>query len=298
MDTFLMSDNHKIKYKKSRQETAKAISKYSVLTLKYVILCLFVLIVFLPIIPILFGSLKDGNEFFASGVLDFPKSWKWGNYKTAFFDGNMLRGFINTFIIMIIALIVSVLTGAMTAYVLHRFQFRGQKLVKNLFLLATLIPNITNNIATFQIITRLNLFNTRWAGIILFSCADIISVYIMMQFLDSISKSLDESAMIDGASYLRIFLVIIFPLLMPAVITVFIIKGVAIYNDFVTPFLFMPSPDLAMISTALYNFRGPYAARWEVISAGVILITLPVLVLFIISQKWIYNGLVLGSVKG
>ncbi|HEY8389380.1 MAG TPA: carbohydrate ABC transporter permease [Clostridia bacterium] len=297
MQELILSDNHNINKTKTRQETAKVISKYFFLSLKYVILGLFVITVFLPIIPILFGSLKDGNEFFASGVLDFPKSWKWNNYKTAFIDGNMLTGFINTLIIMIVSLAVSVLTGAMTSYVLHRFVFKGQKVVKNLFLLATLIPNITNNIATFQIISWLNLFNTRWAGILLFSGTDIISVYIMMQFLDSISKSMDESAMIDGASYLRIFLVIIFPLLMPAIITVFIIKGVAIYNDFVTPFLFMPSPDLAMISTALYNFKGPFAASWEIISAGVILITLPMLASFVVMQKWIYNGLVMGSVK-
>ncbi len=266
-------------------------------TLKYLILIIAVMVVFLPLIPIIFGSFKSNIEFTDSPVFAPPKAFTFANYQTAFFDGNMLLGFVNTGTILVVSLVISVLTGAMTAYILHRFKFKGHKQINVLFLIAALLPSITNNIATFQIISYAGIFNTRLAGILLFSGTDIISVYIMLQFLENISVSLDESAMMDGASYFTIFFRIILPLLMPAAITVAIIKGVAIYNDFVTPYLFMPSSDLAMISTALFNFKGPYSAQWEVISAGIVITALPILIIFLISQKWIYSGLVLGSVK-
>ena len=264
---------------------------------KYMIMTMAVLVVVVPIVPIVLGSFKDGVEFQTSGVFELPKSFTLRNYAIAFTDGNMMMGFINTIFTLLISLAISILTGAMTAYVLHRFKFKGHGKIKALFLIAALLPSITNNIATFQIVSQLGIFNTRLVGILLFSGTDIISVYIMLQFLDNISVSLDESAMMDGASYFKIFFKIILPLLMPAAITVGIIKGVAIYNDFITPYLFMPSSELAMISTALFNFKGPFAAQWEVISAGIIITALPILVIFLISQKWIYNGLVLGAVK-
>ncbi len=265
--------------------------------LKYGVMVIAVLSVIIPLLPIFLGSFKSNIEFLESSVFSMPSSMNFNNYIQAFTDGNMLRGFFNTSLIMIISLIISVLTGAMTAYVIHRFRFKGHSLIKGLFLVAALLPAITNNIAIFQMVSYAGLFNTRLAGILLFSGTDIISVYIMLQFLDHVSVSLDESAMMDGANYFTIFFRIILPLLKPAAITIAIIKGVAIYNDFVTPYLFMPSSELATISTALFNFKGPYSAQWEVISAGIIITALPILVVFLISQKWIYNGLVLGSVK-
>ena len=281
--------------KKSKVNYRMKQKKLSILT--HLLLIIVVLVVIIPIIPVFFGSFKNNLEFLESNVFSLPRSFSFDNYIKAFTEGNMLLGFFNTTLILVISIVISVVTGAMTAYVIHRFKFKGSKLIKGLFLVAALLPSITNNIAIFQIISYAGIFNTRLAGILLFSGTDVIAVYIMLQFLDQISISLDESAMMDGASYFKIFFKIIFPLLMPAAITIGIIKGVAIYNDFVTPYLFMPSSELAMISTALFNFKGPFAAQWEVISAGVMITAIPVLTIFLISQKWIYNGLVIGSVK-
>jgi multiple sugar transport system permease protein len=281
--------------KKSKVNYRMKQKKLSILT--HLLLITVVLVVIIPIIPVFFGSFKNNLEFLESNVFSLPRSFSFDNYIKAFTEGNMLLGFFNTTLILVISIVISVVTGAMTAYVIHRFKFKGSKLIKGLFLVAALLPSITNNIAIFQIISYAGIFNTRLAGILLFSGTDVIAVYIMLQFLDQISISLDESAMMDGASYFKIFFKIIFPLLMPAAITIGIIKGVAIYNDFVTPYLFMPSSELAMISTALFNFKGPFAAQWEVISAGVMITAIPVLTIFLISQKWIYNGLVIGSVK-
>jgi ABC-type glycerol-3-phosphate transport system permease component len=126
---------------------------------------------------------------------------------------------------------------------------------------------------------------------------DVISVYIFLQFLNGIPRDLDEAALMDGASFFDVYRRIILPLLMPAIVTVLIIKGVAIYNDFYTPFLYMPGKGLGTISTSLFRFIGPYNAHWEVICAGVVITIIPTLIIFVFLQKYIYNGLTQGAVK-
>jgi raffinose/stachyose/melibiose transport system permease protein len=265
---------------------------------KYITLLLGAFTALLPIVVVLFASLKTSREYARTGPLTPPHNWlHFENYTKAFVDGNMLTGFMNTFIILIISLIGATLTGSMIAFVLNRFNFRGKKLLLGAFLLATLIPGVTTQVATFQIVSNLGLFNTRWASIILYMGTDIIAVYIFLQFLESISVSLDESAMLDGASYFTIYWKIILPLLKPAIVTVLIVKGVGIYNDFYTPFLYMPSPDLQVISTALFTFKGPFGSQWEVISAGIMIAIIPTIIIFLALQKYIYNGFASGSVK-
>lgn len=258
-----------------------------------------VIVAIAPLIVVLFGSFKTNTELLSTNVLAPPQSFiNFENYVRAWTEGNMLRGFVNTAIILIASLLATVLTGTMTAYILSRFRFNGHGLVKFLFLLASLIPSITMQMSTFQIIVGLGLYNTRLSTILLFAGTDIISIYIFLQFLEGIPYTLDEAAIIDGASFPRIYRSIIFPLLKPATLTVIIIKGIGYYNEFYTPYLYMKSPDLAVISTALYRFQGPYGTQWEVICAGVVITTLPTLAVFLLLQKEIYSGLTMGSVKG
>jgi len=120
---------------------------------------------------------------------------------------------------------------------------------------------VTTQVATFQVVNNLGLFNTRWSAIALFTGTDIISIYIFLQFVRGIPGSLDEAARIDGASYLTIYRKIIFPLLKPAIATVTIIKGVAVYTEFYISFLYMPGGDLGVVSTSLFRFKGPLRHR-------------------------------------
>lgn len=266
--------------------------------LKYFSLIIGAFVALIPIVVVLFASFKTPKEYAETGALTPPQNWlNFENYSRAFFEGNMLLGFVNTFVILVASVAGAILIGTMVAYVLSRFNFRGRKIIMGAFLLATLIPGVTTQVATFQIINALGLFNTRMAAIVLFMGTDIISVYIFLEFLDSISVSLDESAMLDGASYFTIYSRIILPLLKPAIATVLIIKGVAAYNNFYIPFLYMPRKGLQVISTALFKFRGPYGSQWEVISAGIIIAIIPTVITFLSLQKYIYNGFTQGSIK-
>lgn len=275
------------------------IKKVEIFTiLKYISVISGALVATVPIIVVFIASFKTGAEFLDSTPLRLPKSFlNFENYITAFIDGRMFIGFLNTTIILTISLGGAILIGTMVAYVVNRFEFRFKKVILGAFLLATLIPSVTTQVATFQIINAFGLFNTRLAAIILYLGTDIIAIYIFIQFIDSISVSLDEAAMLEGASYWTIFTRIILPLVKPAIVTVMIIKGIAIYNDFYIPFLYMPSKALHVVSISLFKFMGPFGANWEIISAAIIIAIIPTLVLFLLLQKYIYNGFTAGSVK-
>ncbi|UJF31377.1 carbohydrate ABC transporter permease [Paenibacillus hexagrammi] len=270
----------------------------SLTTLKYLTLIIGVFGALAPLVVVLFASFKDTMEYHNTSALTPPMHWlNFDNYVTAFTKGQMLTGFKNTLIIMVVAILGNIFIGTMIAYVLQRFRFRGRGAIMAAFLFAALIPGVTTQVITFQIVHWLGLFNSMGAAIVLYMGTDIIGIYVFIQFMDNISSQLDESAMIDGASYFTIFTKIIFPLLTPAIVTMTIIKGIGIYNDFYIPFLYMPDPSLRTISTSLFAFKGPFGSHWETICAAVMIIIAPTAILFVALQKYIYSGFTQGAVK-
>ncbi|GAA4654651.1 carbohydrate ABC transporter permease [Anaerocolumna aminovalerica] len=258
---------------------------------------------FLSIIPVVVCAItafKTEEEYSRTNVMTLPENWGYiGNFKIAWEKANMGKAFINSLIIMIVVLAGAIMIGTMLAYVLNRFQFRGNRLIRNLFLVATLLPGIAMQVTVYQIMYSLNLINTMVGYMILMMGTDVISIYIFLQFFENIPVSLDESAIIDGASYFGVFFKILLPLLKPAIITVAILKGVSTYNEYYMANLYLQSKDkLVTVATSLYKFTGPMGNQYNYICAGVIITLLPALIVFIICQKQIYSGLTQGAVKG
>jgi multiple sugar transport system permease protein len=265
---------------------------------KYASLVFAALCVTIPLIVFVFLSLKTNAQTNTTNPLSPPHGLDFHNYSVAFTRADMPLAFANTLIIMAFSIAFTVVLGSMTAYAIDRFNFKGKRLVLGAFLVATLVPTITTQVATFQVVKAFGLVGTRGAPIILYLGTDIISIYIFLQFIRGIPISLDESAQLEGASRFRIYRTIIFPLLRPAIATVVIIKAVTIYNDFYTPFLYLSgNARLAVVSTALFTFKGPFGTQYNVLSAAAILIILPILILFLFLQKYIYNGFTSGAVK-
>lgn len=268
-------------------------------TLVYLSLIAATVVVLLPLAAVVLTSLKSEKEMADdSGALALPDDLlNLHNYAAAFQDGRMLSAFANTAIILVFAIGGTVLIGSMTAYAIDRFTFRFKKLVVALFLVAALVPGVTTQVATFQIVNSFGMFDSLWAPIVLYMGTDIVSIYIFLQFVRSIPTSLDEAARLDGANAFTIYRRIIFPLLKPAIATVVIVKGITTYNDFYIPFLYMPSEDLGVISTSLFRFKGPFGAHWETISAGAVLVILPTLIVFLVLQRFVYNGFMRGATR-
>lgn len=266
---------------------------------KYVILVFFSLVAVVPLITCVITAFKTKEEYQATSVMTLPKSFlNFDNFVKAFTTANMGRAFINSVIVMICVLIVSVIIGTQLAYVLDRFKFPGNGFIRSLFLVASLLPAVAMQVTVFNIMSFFGFVNTLYGYIIMSCGTDVISIYIFIQFMENISPSLDESAIVDGASYWTIYWKIILPLLRPAIVTACILKGVGIYNEYYAAQLYLQDRDIRTMAISLYTFVGPMGSQYNLICAGVIISLLPALIVFVLCQKQIYSGITAGAVKG
>ncbi len=267
--------------------------------IKYLSLIAASIVALLPVCVCVLTAFKTNDEYASTSVLDFPASFGYfENFKIAVEKASMLRCFVNTGIVLIVVLTVSVLTGSMLAYVINRFRFPGRGMIENLFLFASLLPGIAMQVTIFQIMYSLGLINHLYGYMIVLMGTDIISIYIFLQFFENLPVSLDESAIMDGCTYFGVFFKILFPLLKPAIVTSLVLKGVSVYNEYYASNLYLQLPELRTISTALYTFTGPYGNQYNYICAGVIITIIPILIFFLIFQKQVYSGMANGAVKG
>ena len=266
---------------------------------EYFSLIFFSFVALLPVVSCVITAFKTETEYQNTNVMTLPESWlNFDNFIQAINKANMGRAFLNSFIVLVFVVFGSVMVGSMLAYVLNRFTFPGNGLIRNLFLFATLLPGIAMQVATYQLMYQIGFINHLYGYIILSMGTDVISIYIFIQFFENISTSLDESAYMDGASYYTIFFKILFPLLKPAIVTVMILKGVGTYNEYYNARLYLSDPKLKTIAISLYTFVGPLGSKYNLICAGVIISLIPALIVFLIFQKQIYSGLTAGAVKG
>lgn len=267
---------------------------------KYFMLITASLIAVLPIVSCVITAFKTPEEYANTNVMTLPGSWTYfDNFIEAWNKANMGTAFRNSIIVLVCVLLGSVMIGSMLAYVLNRFKFHGNALIRNLFLFASLLPGIAMQVSVYAIMNSLGFINHLYGYIIVMMGTDIISVTIFIQFFENISPSLDESAIMDGCTYFGVFFKILFPLLKPAIITVMILKGVGTYNEYYMANLYLQDKaNLGVVSTALYTFQGPLGSQYNYICAGVIITLLPALIIFICCQKQIYGGLAAGAVKG
>ena len=276
------------------------ISKYVLIFLKYFSLVFFSFVAILPVVSCVITAFKTDAEYQQTNVMTLPESWlNFENYISAFQRANMGKAFINSAIILVCVLIASTLVGTQLAYVLNRFKFPGNGIIRNLFLFASQLPGVAMQVAVYEIMYNLNFINNLWGYIIMMCGTDIISIYIYIQFFENIDYSLDESGIMDGASYFTIFYKILLPLLKPAIVASCILKGVGTYNEYYSANLYLQDKkNLPTVATSLYTFVGPLGSKYNLICAGVIISLLPALIVFITCQKQIYSGLTAGAVKG
>lgn len=276
------------------------IGKFVAVFLKYFSLVFFSFVAVLPVVSCVITAFKTDTEYQQTNVMVMPESWlNFDNFIQAFQKANMGRAFINSTIILVCVLVISVFVGTQLAYVLNRFTFPGNGLIRNLFLFASLLPGVAMQVAVYEIMYNLHFINSLFGYIIMMCGTDVISIYIYIQFFENIDISLDESAIVDGASYFKIFYRILLPLLKPAIVTSCILKGVGTYNEYYSANLYLQDKKkLPTVATSLYTFVGPLGSKYNLICAGVIISLLPALIVFITCQKQIYSGLTAGSVKG
>lgn len=252
----------------------------------------------LPILSCVITAFKSKAEYQSTNVMQLPSVWQFSNFVDVFKTANMGQAFINSGIILVFVLAGSILIGTSLAYVLNRFKFHGNALIRNLFTFAALLPGIAMQVSTYSIMNHLNLINHLYGYIILSMGTDVISIYIFIQYFENLPVSLDESAILDGANYFQIYWHILLPLLKPAIMTVIILKGANTYNEYYNAHLYLQNQNLKTVAISLYTFTGPMGSQYNMICAGVIISLLPALIVFLLAQNQIYNGIAAGAVKG
>ena len=266
---------------------------------KQVICIGMVILVLLPILLTLFAAFKTKGDMVKTSPLLLPPIGRitFENFAKVLKDKYLLIGFKNTGIILVVSIFFNVMFGTITAFIIERFQFRFKGVIVGLFFAGMLIPTFVTEIARFKIINGLMLYNSLGAPIIIYVASDLMQLYIYRQFISTLPVSLDESALLDGCDYFGLFVRIIFPLLAPATATVIIIKAINIINDMYVPYLYMPKNSLRTLTTFLMNFANAQQGSWQKLAAGIIIIMLPTIVIYVFFQRYILAGVAAGAVK-
>ncbi len=257
-------------------------------------------LVIAPLLIVFLSSFKTPLEMLRGDKTDLPASFlNFQNYAGFFERQPVGIAFWNTFFITIVSLAIVILVGTMAAYVIDRFRFPGRRLILLTYVIVMAVPPITTQVSLYQVMLGLGLVNSKWALIVLYSGADIVSLYIFITFLGSISREIDESARIEGANYFQIYWKVILPLMTPAIATVVILRTIAIYNDFILPYLYTPKVEQSTVSMLLYKASDMMSSATEaILMAGIVIVIAPTLVVFLVLQRQIVSGMMRGAVKG
>ena len=273
--------------------------QFWIYTLKVFICLVLVMVVLGPLLITLFTSFKTRGHMATVSPLALPplNEMTLENYK-AVFDSKLIGfAFRNTLVIVVVSLFFNVIFGSITAYCLERFNFRFKSLIISLFLAGTMVPSFIIEITRFKVVQSLGLYNTIWASIIIYVAADLMQLYIYRQFIRTVPVSIEESALIDGCGQFRIFWQIVFPQLAPATATVIIVKATTIINDMYIPYLYMPKNQLKTLTTFLLSYASNQQGSWQVLSAAIVVVLIPTLLIYLFFQKYIFAGLTVGAVK-
>lgn len=250
-----------------------------------------------PILYLLLMSFKHPGIFYEP--LKLPDRLYLDYYKIAL-HGDFFRSLWNSTIVTVFTLGLTIAVSSMAGYTLSRRTDRLFRFVFLLFLTGMIIPTVGSLIPLFKLVTALHLGNTRSVLVLLYTAGFIpFATFLYSAFTKSIPRELEEAASIDGCGRLRMFWVILFPLLLPATGTFILTNVFGIWNDFVTPLIFLNSPEkmtlMPMIVQFMYNRQ---STNFGPVFALCVLAMIPLLVLFVFTQRYMLKGLVIGSVKG
>jgi len=254
------------------------------------------IIAIIPILLIVINAVKTAPEA-SSMNFDFPSTLQFNNFMTVIEKGKLVISFFNSFMYSGISSILCTLASAMAAYVLARNKTRFNRFLYLFIVMGIALP--LNYFTLIDVMKWTNLINTRAGIIVIYMVTQIpFSVFILYGFMRGVPRELDEAALIDGCGPKRLFFSVIFPMLQPAAVTVLILSFLNTWNEFVLPLYYLNSADKWPMTLAVYNFFGQFEQSWNLVSADIILTIMPVVIIYLLGQRFIITGMTSGSVKG
>ncbi|MGN8630599.1 carbohydrate ABC transporter permease [Blautia sp. HCP3S3_G3] len=257
-----------------------------------------VIIFIIPFYFMFVNSLKSQQEANLLNIA-WPSELHFENYSAVFSYANyqLLTAYKNSIILTLFTVIGLIFTGAMAGYVIQRRNDRVMKTISWVIMLGLMIPAAI--LPTINLLQKLHIYKTMF-GMVMVEIAlqTPFTVMLFRGYMASIPTELEEAARIDGCNPWQVFIQIINPLLKPIRATVIILTAVTTFNDFTNPLYFLPGADNTTVQLTLYNYKGQFSSSYNMLFADIILITIPMLILFIFFNKRIVDGMVAGSVKG
>jgi raffinose/stachyose/melibiose transport system permease protein len=254
------------------------------------------LLALLPVYLVLVNALKTRPEASAMGF-GLPHSPQWANYATVVTQGRLVSAFLNSVLYAFGATGIAVLAAALAAYVLARQRSRRREIIYLLLIMGIAIP--TNFVTLTKVMQFTHLIDTQVGLIVLYAATLIpFNVFLIYAFVDSVPRELDEAAHIDGCSPLRTFVSVVLPMLVPVLVTCAVLNILNVWNEFLMPLYFLNRSDNWPMTLSVYNFFGQYQSNWALVSADVVLTIAPVILVYVVAQRWVLSGWSAGAVKG
>ncbi|MDO5455540.1 MAG: carbohydrate ABC transporter permease [Eubacteriales bacterium] len=265
----------------------------------YIGLVFWLIVNLFPVYWMFTFSLKSNAEIFGSNVIGLPKEWLWSNYTTALKTGNMPRYFLNSTIVAVATILITLFVALMGTFALTRLIWKRRRALNRFFMLGLTIPIHASIVPVYVTLSRLHLLNTYWALIIPYSAFSLsMAILVCTGFMNEIPRELDESACIDGCSIWGIFFRIIVPLMKPAVATVGIYTFLQCWNELMFANIFISKSSLRTLPVGVQALSGQYTTEWGPIGAALVLATFPTLFVYILLSKRIQESFIAGAVKG
>lgn len=263
-----------------------------------VILLIMVIICIYPIVWMFFGSMKDKAEFYTN-IWGLPKQIHLDNYIAAWKNADLGRRFINSLIVTLGSMCIMIPVTSCAAYAVARLNFKGKNLIYMYLLLGIMIPAGVLGIPTFTVAMKMGLLNSHFGLMLIYAAQNIaMGMFIMRGFFISLPRELEEAAMIDGCSRFGCFVRIIVPLARAGVATQVIFNGLTIWNDYFMANIMIMKDELRTLPLSIANFVGKHSTNYPELFAMLTMATIPVIIVFVLSQKSFIEGVAAGAVKG
>ncbi|RXZ83658.1 carbohydrate ABC transporter permease [Paenibacillaceae bacterium] len=275
-------------------------SVYFTRTAPHLLLMAYLIVVLYPFVFVLFSSVKTNNQEIAGNPFGLPDLIVFDNYVNAWVNAKINTYFFNSLYIGTLAACLSILLAAMLAFAVTRMRYRRiSAIVFQLVLIGMLIPNNSLLLPIYSMLGKLGILNTHMALLLPYAANAIpFSVIILAAFMRSIPGEIEEAAVIDGLSSAGLFGKIMIPVTIPAIVTVFIINFLGNWNEFLLANYFLSSDHLKTLPVGMVGFRDIYNTNYAQMAAGIVFSVLPVLMMYLLLQKKIIEGVTAGSVKG
>ncbi len=244
-------------------------------------------------------SLKSNAEIFGDNVVGLPRQWLWSNYSSALSTGRMGVYFLNSTIVAVATILITLAVALMATFALTRLIWRQRKTLNKFFMLGLTIPIHASIVPIYVTLSRLHMLNTYWALIIPYSAFSLsMAILVCTGFMNEIPRELDESACIDGCGIWGIFFRVIVPLMKPAVATVGIYTFLQCWNELMFANIFISKTELKTLPVGGQALSAQYTTAWGPIGAALVLATFPTLFIYIFLSKKIQESFIAGAVKG